>query len=64
MAAVVVFNEHWTSLLQLSFFLLASIYLLAFDRALPSLLHLLFILAALINAVGWVWDQFEKPGSV
>jgi hypothetical protein len=58
--AVVVWNGHWLSLLQLAFFLGGAAYLMFFDGGLPPLLKFLFVLAALINAVGWIWDEYTK----
>ena len=58
--AVVIWSGHWLSLLQLAFFLTVAAYLMALDGGLPSLLKFLFVLAALINAVGWIWDKYTE----
>jgi uncharacterized membrane protein YjdF len=33
-----------------------------FERKLPTLFDLVFVIAALINAGGWAWDLYNKPG--
>lgn len=58
--AVVIWNGHWLSLLQLAFFLGGAAYLMVLDGGLPPFLKFLFVLAALMNAVGWIWDEYTK----
>ena len=35
-------------------------YLMVLDGGLPPFLKLLFVLAALINAIGWIWDEYTN----
>lgn len=48
--------------LTISGFLLAAFIFVTRDEWLPRLFDLLFVLAALINAGGWVWDLYNAPG--
>jgi hypothetical protein len=59
---VVLFQRQWLPAASLGGFLLASYLFVAFERKLPSLFDLIFVIAALINAGGWAWDLFNKPG--
>ena len=47
---------------SLAGFLIASFLFVAFERKLPTLFDLIFVIAALINAGGWAWDLYNKPG--
>ncbi|MBD2365374.1 hypothetical protein H6G36_30215 [Anabaena minutissima FACHB-250] len=52
----------WLNALGLAFFLVASFVFVVRDDKLPTLFDFLFVLAALLNATGWVWGLFGKPG--
>jgi uncharacterized membrane protein YjdF len=53
---------QWQNALGLGAFLLAAlIFILRADK-LPSLFDVLFVIAALLNAGGWVWGWFHLPG--
>lgn len=43
-------------------FLIASVVFVLRDDWLPNLFDMLFVIAALVNAAGWVWNLFELPG--
>ncbi|MBD6614347.1 hypothetical protein FNW02_00250 [Komarekiella sp. 'clone 1'] len=52
----------WSNALGLAFFLIASFVFVVRDDKLPTLFDFLFVLAALLNATGWVWNLFGMPG--
>ncbi|MBH8556091.1 hypothetical protein I8751_27885 [Nostocaceae cyanobacterium CENA357] len=52
----------WSNALGLAFFLIASFVFVIRDDKLPTLFDFLFVLAALLNATGWVWNLFGMPG--
>lgn len=52
----------WVNALGLGIFLIASFIFVIRDDKLPTLFDFLFVLAALLNATGWVWDLFGMPG--
>lgn len=52
----------WTNALGLAIFLIVSFVFVIQDDKLPTLFDFLFVLAALLNATGWVWDLFGMPG--
>ncbi|BAY23872.1 hypothetical protein NIES2100_36650 [Calothrix sp. NIES-2100] len=52
----------WTNAFGLAIFLIASFVFVIQDDKLPTLFDFLFVLAALLNATGWVWDFFGMPG--
>lgn len=52
----------WKEAIALGVFLLASFAFVALENHLPTLFDMLFVLAALLNAGGWVWDLFYQPG--
>lgn len=52
----------WQSALALAGFLIASFIFVVRDDKLPTLFDFLFVLAALLNAGGWVWGLFYPPG--
>lgn len=60
--AVVLIQGQWLAAATLAGFLLISYLFVAFDRKLPTLFDLLFVIAALINAGGWTWDLYNQPG--
>src|SRR5689334_7965961 len=53
----------WLNALGLGFFLVASFLFVVRDDKLPTLFDFLFVLAALLNATGWVWNLFGMPGA-
>jgi hypothetical protein len=52
----------WSNALGLALFLVISFVFVIRDDKLPTLFDFLFVLAALLNATGWVWDLFGMPG--
>lgn len=63
-AAIVVMlvQGQWLPAVTLAGFLAASFLFVTFERRLPTLFDLIFVIAALINAGGWAWDLYNKPG--
>lgn len=59
---VVLFQRAWLPAAALAGFLIASFLFVRFERKLPTLFDMLFMFAALLNAGGWAWDLFNKPG--
>ncbi|HEY9880052.1 MAG TPA: hypothetical protein V6D29_16475 [Leptolyngbyaceae cyanobacterium] len=53
---------QWQNAIALGLFLAASLIFVIRDDKLPTLFDLLFVLAALANAGGWVWGWFYLPG--
>ncbi|MBD2356479.1 hypothetical protein H6G41_17920 [Tolypothrix sp. FACHB-123] len=53
---------NWLNALALGFFLIASLVFVIRDDKLPTLFDFLFVVAALVNAMGWVWGLFYMPG--
>jgi hypothetical protein len=60
--AVMLFQANWLAAAALSGFLIVSFLFVKLERKLPSLFDLIFMVAALINAGGWAWDLYNKPG--
>src|SRR5215213_11993749 len=60
--AVVLIKGQWLPAAALAGFLVISYLFVAFERKLPTLFDLIFVIAALINAGGWAWDLYNKPG--
>jgi hypothetical protein len=60
--AVVLFKGQWLQAAALAGFLVISYLFVAFERKLPTLFDLIFVIAALINAGGWAWDLYNQPG--
>jgi hypothetical protein len=58
----VFFAGTWSQLLQGALFLAGVLLLIIFNDRLPSLLVMLFVLAAMVNAAGWVWNEYKTPG--
>lgn len=48
----------WLGVLFLAGFLVASVCFVAFEGRLPMLFDMLFVGAALLNAIGWAWDYY------
>lgn len=59
---VVLFQGCYTGALTLAGFLVASLAFVLREDRLPNLFDMLFVIAALVNAAGWVWNLFEMPG--
>jgi hypothetical protein len=53
---------NWQNAFALALFLIASFIFVVRDDKLPTLFDFLFVLAALLNAMGWVWGFFYTPG--
>lgn len=53
---------NWQNALGLAVFLAASLAFVVMDDRLPALFDFLFVLAALLNAGGWVWGLFYQQG--
>lgn len=58
----VIAQGQWPQALTLALFLGASIIFVLQEDRLPTLFDFLFVLAALLNAAGWAWGLFNKPG--
>ena len=52
----------WGNALSLTCFLLAFLTFMFLAKPLPTLFDFLFVVAALLNAGGWVWGWFYLPG--
>lgn len=52
----------WQDAIALALFLIISLVFVVKDDKLPTLFDFLFVLAALLNAGGWVWGWFYAPG--
>src|SRR5215208_918234 len=59
---VVLIKGQWLPAAALAGFLVISYLFVAFERKLPTLFDLIFMIAALINAGGWAWDLYNQPG--
>ncbi|MFB2934579.1 hypothetical protein ACE1B6_04815 [Aerosakkonemataceae cyanobacterium BLCC-F154] len=53
---------NWWNVVTLGGFLIASLVFVIQEDRLPTLFDFLFVLAALLNAAGWVWGLFGMPG--
>lgn len=49
----------WVAVAILAAFLIGSVYFVAFENRLPAFFDMLFVIAAIINAAGWVWSLFD-----
>jgi hypothetical protein len=58
---IVLVRVGWQAALILLLFLVASLIFIIKERQLPSLFDLLFVIAALLNAGGWI-GLFYQPG--
>jgi hypothetical protein len=58
----VLFQGKWLPALTLGGFLLVSFLFVKLEHKLPNIFDLIFMIAALINAGGWAWDLYNKPG--
>jgi hypothetical protein len=59
---VVVVQGNWLGAGFLAGFLIASVAFIKLEDRLPTLFDLVFVSAALLNAVGCAWDLYNKPG--
>jgi len=59
---VVLLQGKWLPAVTLGGFLVISFLFVKLERQLPTLFDLIFMIAALINAGGWTWDLYNKPG--
>ncbi|MGA7932656.1 MAG: hypothetical protein WCA35_03675 [Kovacikia sp.] len=59
---MVLAQGRWMNALGLICFLIASLVFVLRDERLPTLFDFLFVVAALLNAGGWVWGWFHVPG--
>ncbi len=59
---LVVFQGKWVQAATLGVFLGVALLFVRRERQLPTLFDLIFVGAALINAVGWAWNLFDQPG--
>jgi hypothetical protein len=59
---VVLIQGKWLPALTLGGFLLVSFLFVKYEHKLPNVFDLIFMIAALINAGGWAWDLYNKPG--
>ncbi|WP_016869961.1 MULTISPECIES: hypothetical protein [Fischerella] len=55
---VAAFQGNWLNALGLACFLIVSLVFVIKDDRLPTLFDFLFVVAALLNAAGWVWGLF------
>lgn len=53
---------NWSNAIALALFLVAAIAFMVKDDRLPTLFDLLFSIAAVLNAGGWVWNWFDTIG--
>ncbi|MBD1880555.1 MULTISPECIES: hypothetical protein [unclassified Coleofasciculus] len=60
--AVELYHRNWVGSFTLACFLAASFLFVTLENQLPTLFDFLFVIAALINAGGWVWGLFYPPG--
>jgi hypothetical protein len=59
---VAALQGNWLNALALACFLVVSLVFVIKDDRLPTLFDFLFVVAALLNAAGWVWGLFYLPG--
>ena len=59
---VVLIQGKWLPAAALAGFLVVSFLFVKLDHKLPNIFDLIFMIAALINAGGWAWDLYNKPG--
>lgn len=52
---------NWKGVMALAAFLVASFAFALRDEQMPTIFNFLFVLAALLNAVGWVGQLFDTP---
>ena len=54
--------DQWAGVGVIAAFLIAALVFIICEDRLPALFDLLFVIAALLNAVGWAWGAFHWPG--
>lgn len=59
-AVVMGWRGEWGAVALLGLFLAASVVMLLARNGLPPLVDALFVLAAVVNAVGWVWNLYTS----
>jgi hypothetical protein len=59
---LVVGQGKWVQAATLGGFLGVALLFVRRERQLPTLFDVIFVGAALINAVGWAWNLFDQPG--
>lgn len=59
---VVLIQGKWLPAAALAGFLVIAFLFVKLEQELPTIFDLIFMLAALINAGGWAWDLYNKPG--
>jgi hypothetical protein len=59
---VVAIQANWIGTAFLAGFLVVSVAFLKLEERLPTLFDLVFVSAALLNAVGCAWNLYNKPG--
>ena len=52
-------SGNWIGAFQGGLFLTGALALVLLNDRLPSLLVLLFVVSAVVNAAGWVWNEYE-----
>lgn len=57
-----VLQGEWNNAIALAGFGVAAVLFILTDDRLPTLFDFLFVIAALLNAGGWVWRLFYQPG--
>jgi hypothetical protein len=57
-------QRNWFAAVSLAGFLVISFLFVTLERKLPCLFDLIFMIAALINAAGWAWNLYDRPGPV
>jgi hypothetical protein len=59
---IVVMQANWIGTAFLTGFLVLSVAFLQLEQRLPTLFDLVFVSAALLNAIGCAWDLYNQPG--
>jgi hypothetical protein len=61
---VVAVTGQWWAAGSLTAFLIISYGFVAWEHTLPELFDLIFVIVALVNAIGWAWNLYNSPGPV
>lgn len=56
----VLLSGNWAGALQGGLFLAGALALILFNDRLPSSLVLLFVVSAVVNAAGWIWNEYRS----
>ena len=59
-AVYLAFVGRWTGAASMTGFALGSLVLVVARKRLPTIFSLLFVLASIANAAGWVWNLFRN----